>query len=204
MTWPCDKISIVNDALALTGNALVTVADDGSDEWNTCSAAYEAALPYCLEGGDWKFATIVAELTRAGDPTDPKFEDAYNKPAGLLHLIWVKVDDYPIDYQILDNQIVLNSGDGTVTVKYVQAPDITNVTPMFAMALRTFVMSGIYRGLHEDNGEANNMWKAGEGFLQLARSRSDMEQPKRAMFVGCLLRARSMRRPWGRNSTVSS
>lgn len=197
MTWPVDKLGVINDALALTGNTLVNVADDGSDEWNTTSAAYEAALPYCLEGGDWKFATTVATLTSTGvAPDDPAYADAYDKPAGLLHLIWVKLDDLPVVYVILDNQIVLNANEGTVTAKYVRAPDVTNVTPMFAMALRTFVMSGIYRGLHEDNGEANNMWKAAEGFLQLARTRSDQEQPKRAMFNSRISTTRRIRRPW--------
>lgn len=196
MTFPVDKLGIINEALALTGNNLVNVEEDGSDEWNTTSAAYEAALPYAIESGDWKFATTVVTLNRQGTPTDPKFTDAYDKPPGLLHLIWVRLDDQPCSYAILDSQIVLSADSGVVTAKYVRAPDTTKVTPMFAMALRTFVISGIYRGLHEDNAEAEKMWKAGEGFLQLARTRSDQEQPKRAMFNSRIVASRRVRRPW--------
>ena len=42
--WPLQKIDLINSALSQTGDNLVATADDGSDEWNTCSPAYERAL----------------------------------------------------------------------------------------------------------------------------------------------------------------
>lgn len=212
--WPQDKVSLIQDACALTGNNIPNVADDGSDEWNTASAAYEAALPYAIEGHDWKFATTVATLERTGTPADDQFTDAYNKPPDLLHLIWVRLNltgdaqgETPVNYQILDNQIILNASGGTagdnisstpgvVTCKYVRSPDPTRTTPTFMMAMRAYVMSGLYRGLHEDVGEAARLWAQAEQFLAQARSRSDQEAPKRTIWNSRAAASRRIRRPW--------
>lgn len=197
MTFPIDKTAICFDALALTGNNIPAVSDDGSPEWNIASTAYEAALPYAIEGHNWKYATIVKVLTPAvAAPSDPLFDTAYDKPQDLLHLIWVRIDNAPAPYQILDNQIVLlRRGIGVVTAKYVYQPTMDRVTPTFAMGLRALVMSGVYRGLNKDGEQANALWKQGEMFLQQARTRSDQEAPKRAMFNFAVTRARHTRRP---------
>jgi hypothetical protein len=62
--WPFDKLSVINTAAIQTGNNGVNVADDGSEEWDHGSAAYELALPYAIEQKNWKFETTVAVLTR--------------------------------------------------------------------------------------------------------------------------------------------
>lgn len=205
MAWPLAKLDVINDALGLTCNTLCNVEDDGSDEWTVASLAYEAAITYMIESGNWKFSTVVAVLASTGvAPTDPLFDTAYAKPPALLHLIWVRINDAPVTYQILTNQIVMNvtaagfsaTNPGVVTAKYVTQPTPDQVTPTFMMALRSFVMSGIYRGLHEDNGEAEKLWMAGEAFLRKAMSRSDQEAPKRSFFNHRITAARRIRRPW--------
>lgn len=203
--WPIDKLSIIQDACKITGDNAPSVADDGSEEWDIGSTAYEMALPYAIEGANWKFGTIVAPLTALpGTPSDPAFDAAYGKPADLLHLIWVKLSDVPVAYQVLDNQIVMsNAGRSPVTAKYVRAPSIDKVTPTFAMALRAFVMSGIYRGLHENIGEADKMWAFGEKLLHDAATRSDQEQGKRVLINSRVTAARFQRvgrapAGWGR------
>lgn len=203
MTWPIDKIAICFDALGLTGNNVPSTADDGSPEWTTASIAYEAALPYAIEGHDWKYATIVKVLTPAANvPSDPLFDTAYGKPQDLLHLIWVRINNTPANYQILDNQIVLRSTGvmagnlpGTVTAKYVYQPTMDRVTPTFAMGLRAFTMSGIYSGLNKQFEYAAAAWKQGENFMAQGRARSDQEAPKRAMFNSRVTAARRIRRP---------
>lgn len=196
--WPCDKLSIVQDAATQTGNNPPNVADDGSEEWDHGSVAYELALPYAIENKNWKFGTKVEVLTSTGiAPTDPQFDTAYAKPPDLLHLIWVRLNDLAVEYQVLNNQIVLNNNGGqAVTAKFVYAPTLDQVTPTFAMALRAFTASGIYRGLNEDAGNADKMWALGEAMLSSAASRADQEQPKRAMFKSRLAMARRARRPW--------
>lgn len=198
MTWPVDKLAIIQDACTQTGNNAPNVADDGSEEWDHGSVAYEMALPYAIEARNWKFGTDVRVLTSTGiRPTDPLFDTAYAKPPDCLHLIWVRLADVPVLYQILDNQVVLNNtGAQVVTCKIVFAPTMDQVTPTFAMALRAFTAAGIYRGLNEDKDAADRAWALGEQLLKNAATRSDQEEPKRAMFNSRMAAARRVRRPW--------
>jgi hypothetical protein len=191
-----DKLSIVQTSLQLTGNYVPNVADDGSDEWNVASAAYEAAIDSTIEAHDWNFATVIVTLVRAGDSPDDLFTDAYNKPADSLAVVWIRINDVPMDYKIIGNQICLNSFAGTVTLKYVRIPDAGSWPPMFVDCVRAQVMAGIYRGLNEDLGAARDMDAQALRKLQDARTRTDQEQPKRALFNSRLRAARRMRRPW--------
>lgn len=211
--WPQDKLSLIQDACAQTGNNIPNVADDGSEEWNIGSSAYESALPYAIENGNWSFATKIVTLTRTGTPQDDQYTDAYNKPSDLLHLIWVRLNlvgdasgETPVDYVIVDNQICLNasggsagdnisSSPGTVTAKYLRIIDPTQTTPTFIMALRAYVMSALYRW-SEDLGEAGRLWQMAEQLLQDARSRSAQEQPKRTIWNSRIAASRRIRRPW--------
>lgn len=74
--------------------------------------------------------------------------------------------------------------------------DATNGTPTLILALQSMVMSGIYRGLHEDTAEADKMWQAGTVLLQEARTRYDQQKPKRQIFNSRITAARRIRRPW--------
>ncbi len=216
--WPVDKLGIINSALSGTGDNLVAVAEDGSDEWTVCSSAYETALAYIMEGHSWGFATEVVTLQPSPTaPADTAWDTAYPLPPDLVHLIWVRInqnlDDLnvgqPCLYDILQGQLVVNAQGGPppppvavtpsfITIKYVSNTysDPTLATPTFAMALQTYVISGIYRGLHNDPAEADKTYKAAEYILQQARTRYDQQKPKRSFFNSRITAARRVRRPW--------
>lgn len=217
MQWPVGKIELINSALAITGDNMVNVADDGSDEWNVCSPAYERGLALMMEDHGWGFATqVIANLAPSPTaPTNNLWDTAYPFPNDLLHLIWVRVASTvtalgsQTDYDIENGKLVLNARggppppSGTVTpqivsIKYVSTTnaDPAGATPMFVLALQCFVMSGIYRGLHEDTSEADKMWQAGEAYSQRARTRYDQQKPRRSMWNSRVTAARRMRRPW--------
>src|SRR4029077_17419969 len=139
MTWPLSKLDLMNEALALTGNNLVAALNDGSDEDIVAGSAYEAGIEYMLDNHDWKQLTTVVTLQPTGiAPTDSQFDTAFAKPEDCIHVIWVRVNqsggtggnNFPITYQILTDQIVVNLfGGGTVpttpsvvTLKYVRDP----------------------------------------------------------------------------------
>ena len=217
MTWPIDKLGLINQQLLLCADNPVAVADDGSDEWNVGSAAYENAIEYMFENHDWKQITNVVTLNSTGTPpTDDQFDTAFAKPADCIHVIWARLNDQPVVYQILTNQIVVNqfgqppgipppsgASPGVLTMKYVSSSPpgaggapVTQMTRTFMTALGRFVMSGIYRGLHEDIPSARGEEQAARLLLQEARQRSDAEQPKRAAFNSRISAARRVRRPW--------
>lgn len=225
MSWPQGKLDAINEVLALTGDNVVAAADDGSDEWTVGSAAYEQAIEYMFENHDWKQITNVVTLNSTGTaPADDQFDTAYAKPADCIHVIWVRVSDLPVVYQILNNQIVLNQFDQPpgqspppgstplpMTMKYVSsAPPGLNgqptsaqaqMTRTFMTALKRFVMAGIYRGLHEDVGTARAEEGVARQLLQEARQRSDAEQPKRAPFNSRITASRRVRRPFPQTPT---
>ena len=208
--FPVDKLGVINRALSQCGDNVCAVADDGSDEWNTASPAYEMSLGYLMENHGWGFATDVRMLQAAANPpNDDRFDTAYPLPDDLIHLIWVRMSDMPTVYDILAGQLVLNAQGGppppipalipgTVTIKGVFQTNASPqaATPTFVLSLIAFVMSGIYRGLHEDPGEADKLWQFGEQMAQRARTRHDQQKPKRAMFNSRISATRRVRHPW--------
>jgi hypothetical protein len=211
MTWPVSKLALINECLALTGDEQCNAAEDGSDEWKCASAGYEFGVEFLSEDGNWNFATIVETVYPTGvAPTDDYFTHAYAKPPDLTHLIWARLDDRPVTWQVLDNQIVLNAfgtvpgqlppsnaTPGVVTIKFVSSAKLqVQASRLFMTTLKLFTMSGIYRGLHEDTAEANAMEMKALKMKAEAMARSDQENPKRAMFNSRLGAARRIRRPW--------
>ena len=225
--WPLAKLDIVNRALQSTGDNLVAVADDGSDEWNVASPAYDEALAYMMESHSWGFAmqTIVL-VPSPTPPQDTDFDTAYAIPPDCVHVVWVKLN---LGDPVVSNAprlalwkiaatptgpvIVINSQGGPpppippvvpaqVTMYYLSnagaLTDSTFGTPTMVLALKAFVVSGIYRGLHEDMAEADKIWIGGEQYLQRARTRYDQQKPKRQFFNSRITAVRRIRRPWPR------
>jgi hypothetical protein len=225
--WPLQKLDVINSALVATADNTVATADDGSDEWNACSPAYDRGLAYAMEGHSWGYATQVVALTPSPTPPqDANWDTAYPVPPDCVHIIWLKINQDLTDapnsnvaaltlWDIAGTpngpMIVVNAQGGPpppsppvtpaiITLKYISNKgalcDSTNGTPTLILALQAFVMSGIYRGLHEDTAEADKMRKAGIEMLQEARSRYDAQKPKRQMFNSRITAARRIRRPW--------
>lgn len=210
-TWPRDKIGIINDALAQTGDNPVMVADDGSVEWNTCSPAYETGLAYACESHAWSWLTAFRTLQPAVNvPSDTQFDTAYNLPADLVHLIMVRINNTPCVWGLLNNQLVVNSQGGPppptppttpypVTIKGIfstNSDPAVGSTPTVVVALQMFVMSGIYRGMRKDVAEAGRLFSAARQMLEEAKSRHDMQLPKCAPFNSRMTMVRRNRKPW--------
>jgi hypothetical protein len=218
--WPVAKLDLINRALAITGDNLVAVLEDGSDEYNVCSPAYEDGLAVLIEEHNWGFCTKVATLVPSPTaPADTDWDTAYPLPADLIHIVWVKINlnttdpaatlvNNPTLYDILNGQLVVNAQGGppppatpvtpaAVTMKYASSDNADPVvgTPLFVRALSLYVMAGIYRGLHEDAGNADKMFKAAEAIAQRARTRYDQQKPKRDLWRSRISSARRVRRP---------
>jgi hypothetical protein len=191
-----DKLSIIADELAQTGDFIPATADDGSDEWNTCSPAYERAVQSVTQAHNWNFETNVVTLNRVGDSPDDMFEDAYAKPNGALSIVWVRVNGMPANYTIINNQIVLTAAGGIITCKYTIDAGPANWPPMFADIIRLHVRAAIYRGLHEDPAQADREEGKAHLVLLQAQTRVDQDTPKRALFNGRAQSARFVRRPY--------
>lgn len=166
-------------------------------------------------------------------PPDSDWDTAYPVPLDCVHIITVKINrvvpatpNTNLPQQTLWDIavvggvtcIVTNAQGGPpppqppqtpaqVTLTYISNSgalcNSTNGTPTLILALQAMVMSGIYRGLHEDTTEADKLWKEGLSLLQEARTRYDQQKPKRQIWNSRIMAARRVRRPWppvGNNS----
>lgn len=185
------KLEIINTCLLFTGNAIVNVEEDGSDEWMVGSAAYEAAVSYLLASHDWKFETQIATLNRIGDSDDDNYEDIYRKPQNCLGLVWVKQSDQSVDWKIIGNNIYTTRGSGSApTAKYVLRGDPSAWNEMFIQAVRALTMAGIYSGLNEDVSSANGQERKAQDYLAQARTRTDREDKPRPVYRSRILARR--------------
>lgn len=204
-----DKLRIINDVLAETGNNLVAVANDGSDEWTVASPAYDKAVENTLQARNWLFLKTIATLVRAGNPPDATYTDAMAVPANCLHVVWVRLitgpnQALPVDYKIMSlgdtnatPVICLNLSNYTAQAMYLLDSQMTgNWPPLFAEVIRFWVRSALYRGLHEDPVQADKEEQKAMIALQLAATRSDQNNPKRRAFNSRARAARIVRRPW--------
>jgi hypothetical protein len=95
--WPIDKLGVINRALAMTGDNLVAAADNGSDEWNVASPAYDAAIGYVSESHSWGFAKLYVVLQPSPiPPADPAWDTAYPIPQDCVHILWIKINQNPV------------------------------------------------------------------------------------------------------------
>src|SRR5262249_48801723 len=91
--WPLTKLDVINSALAATGDNVVGAANDGSDEWNTASPAYDRWIAYIMATHSWGYATQTIVLTPSvTPPQDKDFDTAYPIPADCVQIIWVKIN----------------------------------------------------------------------------------------------------------------
>lgn len=196
-----DKLAVIQAECAQTGDNPPASEDDGSEEWNVCSPAYDTAIDLTLERHSWNFGTQIATLSRVGASPDDVYTDAYAKPANSLSIVWVRLRangnvDQSVDWKIIDNQICLNSAGLTPIIKYVVNPGYQNWPPLFVQIIRFMVRAAIYRGLHEDPDRGDKEEAKAEIALREARTRVDQDAPKRALFNGRARAARRVRRPW--------
>src|SRR6516165_11161512 len=91
--WPLAKIDLIQSALAETGDNVPPVANDGSDEWNVASPAYERWIAYVMATHSWGFAvqTIILQPSPT-PPQDSDFDTAYPIPPDCIHVLWIKLN----------------------------------------------------------------------------------------------------------------
>lgn len=189
------RLGIINDALLLTGMNTFTEPDDGTPDWNCCSAAYDKGLRRILDKHDWKFSKVVENVDERDDPDDPAWQDAYAKPDGCIHVIRVLDQDGGAltEWKILGNNILVNKDDG-IAVEFIREGDPEDWPNLFADAMMHFLFAGIYRGILKDASAARKEEAQAEAVIMEARPRGDSEDPPQARFVSSLATARSRRR----------
>jgi len=189
-----DKLVILNRALAGTGNTIINVLNDGSDEWLTADMAFDRAIEDLTSRHRWPFAS--ASFTPAEVATNPseKYENAWALPPTVFHVKQVYVDGYQTNlYEIIGRTLCLDATE-LVTIAYIGMPESSAWHPQAAEILTQMVEVGCLRGLNEDFDEADSRERKLEQRLIEARSTVDMQNPARNQFQSAIRDARRRRR----------
>lgn len=192
-----DKLVIINNALAATGNNRVNVLNDPSDEYQTANPAFERALRFLTARHSWPFASTIELLVRAPDADNKsrRFrENGFRLPPNTLHVKEVFWDTAPLtDYEIIGS-ILSCRYDSEVYANVVMQVSEEKLHPMAEEILTLYVEAGCLRGLNEDFSEATRREQRAEALLEEARPHVDQQNPARNMYKSSIAAARRSRR----------
>lgn len=195
-----DELEILNNALINTGNSILTVLNDGSDEWQAASRAFDRSLDDLISQHGWPFARKSADLVKAPDADNPsqEYDYAHRLPTDLLHLKRVfytsGTQKIPTtQYIVMGRLVCLNEISG-VAAEYIALPADTAWHPQAIEVLTIFVEVGCLRGLNEDFDEARRRESDGLYKLSQVRQVVDSENPPRQAFQPRMSRIRRTRR----------
>lgn len=182
-----DKLTVLNRALSATGNNLLTVLNDGTDEWIVANEAFGRAIDDLSSRHNWPFAKATETLVPAAAADNPsiKYSVAYLLVPDVIHVvrayraIATDTGNRPIlfeDYEIIGRYLCCDFDTG-ISIEYVTMPDDANWHPQVAEILTTYVEAGCLRGLNEDFDEAAKREGKAEARLTEARPRVDRQNP---------------------------
>lgn len=179
-------LTIINRALANTGNETLVVQNDGSDEGNVAEASLIRAKDFIVAVLDMTSHTKTAALVRSGAADLPPYVHAMQYPPDCWHLKDVLDSTYGVSVQhrIVAGRIQTYVDTG-ILAWYVTNPTVTqNWHPLAGEALTILVESGILRGLNEDLVAADKRWQDGEAMLARAGGRIGQQDTKRNVYRG--------------------
>lgn len=208
-----DKMTLMNEALVMTGNTPVGPGDEQADEFITASMAFDQEADLLRYRRTWKFATRIVGLLRKADSTLPGYADIYRKPSDCLYLENVyRTDLAPLvyasqipsmpqsdvrppqlDYRIYGDDIHCTAPNGASAtyIAFMNGSEPWSIG--FRAVLRMKMAAFICRALNEDNSAADTFERMAEAALAEAAARSDSETPRRAAFRSGMREARKRR-----------
>lgn len=191
------QLSVLNDALAETGNNLIVTLGEATTECDVATRSWNRTLPILLERHPWNFATSTEVLEKEDKDDNPSqiYDFAYGMPRNGLWLASVWWNGSPINFEIVDRLICTNFNNDQYNIigKFVRVPAAGAMTNLFFEVLRKYIEAGCLRGLNEDLREAQNRINEAEAMLSVARNRSDQQVPRRVPFRSrMLLRRRGL------------
>lgn len=176
------RLSIINDALILTGNEPVTIEFDGSDDWTTAEVGFRHATRLLFALHDWNFATTTVALGHLTESPTPKYTDGWAFPSGCLHLKAVFIDDVLLtDYEVVNGSVCCNYDTG-IEATYIREPPEPWPNE-FETVCSWYTEAACRSGLNEEFDAALQQQRRADKLLQDIRTRSDQQAPGRAAFA---------------------
>jgi hypothetical protein len=185
-----NAMPIINAALTRTGDDPITSLDEGTPQAAVASANYDDLVNGLL-AYPWKFASRTMQLAALDVIVDPPWLFAYERPADLLQPRVLEVNGCPIDYEILADKILCNTGSEVpVILKYTYRADESFWPKYFRVAVIATLESLFLRAIGERYSEAEARDKRAAQLQAAARNRDSQSPTARNPFRPRILAAR--------------
>lgn len=189
------EIDICNLALdQIKGGTVVSIEAPETPTEALCARWYNQVRREVLRKAPWNFAIKRGILAR--NSTSPMFQyaDAYDLPSDHIRILTInELDAIDVDYEIEDNQILLDNSGGPLYVRYIF--DQQTVTKFDALFTRLFYLElAMKMAINISGKQTFKNGLAGEIMLALTEASAidGQERPPKRKEQSKLLRARRM------------
>ncbi len=201
------QLLLYNDALLLCGETPLSSVSEAREARYLCDQAWDSgAVDYCLEQGQWTFATR-AESLEYSPSVEPPFglRRAFDKPDDYIRTTAVCQDEFfkvpLLDYADEANFWFANLD--VIYIKYVSndaqyGNNLGNWPGTFSELVSTFIASKIVHKLTQDKERILMVKKELDRTMKNANSKDAMNNPSKFPPMGSWGRARTRGgRGWG-------
>lgn len=135
------KLQVFNESLRILGQPLLSTPDQAGEDGKQLRDAYEGAVNWCYEQGNWNSAIERAELAQAATPPSWGYDYYYELPAAFKRLVDIsetgtRWDDHT-DYQLENGKIATNAA--TLYIRYISSELVTLTPGEWTQAFSDFV-----------------------------------------------------------------
>ncbi len=178
-----NDFTVVNAALTRTGNDPISSFSGTTPAHKVAAENYETLVEAHLSVYPWKRASRVEQLSRIdadehGDPPEP-WTAAYQLP-DLADIRTVKVDGYPIPYEVHGDTILCDAAEtDAVILHYVWRAAESDWPAWFREGVVRELEAVFLRGIGERYREAELRQDAATEWWKTAKNRDSQSQPPR-------------------------
>lgn len=116
------KTKIIQNIMSVLGHKPVIDLDNPNELVVAIELAYDLLVPAAFEGGSWRFATQIAQLSKLTEEPPVFWKSVFLLPAGFLKLIRVHPQNY--SFELFENKRLYTMWDGgEYFMEYIFQPD---------------------------------------------------------------------------------
>lgn len=194
-----DKLTVYNGALsALTETSLTSLTENRANRW-VLDAFYNQAVRFCLEAGQWNFATRTLKF-QASTSIEPSFGHRYffEKPADYVKLCGIWQDEYlnnPLGTFYQEDNQGWYSDINEIYVTYVSDDenfgfDLGNWTSSFTYYVQRYLAFLVVGSVTGSKADKNALMGEVRKAEREAKNTDSWSKPARRLPMGTWARAR--------------
>ena len=182
---------VASAALAMLGASGIASFDDGSTEANIAESLYEDVVVAMLCSHRWRFAVAQASMNHLAAPPTGRWDEAWQLPNDVLHVIAVTEDGVPIEYDIFGDMVYCDlDEEHTLIVDYIYRAPESEWLPMFRLGVEQYLAATFSVALRADEQLTKQLEAAADRTLRRARTIDSQQQTVRKIRTNKFLNSR--------------